>query len=416
MRSVPFGPPSIGPKLKEIIEREDANLSEFATKSSEAIGHGGDDNFLRTPFGIDIDRIMHSPFYNRYVDKTQVFSFYKNDDITRRALHVQLVSRIARIIGKALSLNLDLIEAIALGHDIGHTPFGHKGEKYLSEISFEKSGKFFNHNVHSVKVLKDISGQKLTLQTLNGILCHNGEKLCGEYHPAPKLTAEEFEEVFKSCYTGESEEENRKKLDSLKPFTLEGCVVRISDMIAYVGKDRQDAYKAGLRIEEFKSSNAGFLGKNSAAIKNLTFNIVKNSIGKPYIKLDKDVEDELRRVKDENSRLIYQDKNVGEPYEKCIKPMMQLVFDELVGDYRSNVNNSHIYVYYMNALYTDNSKSNYYLENGNLRSETNIFDVVVDYIASMTDDYFIDLFKKMFPNNPLNQEIKYKEYFAETNS
>ena len=89
---------------------------------------------LRTPFIRDIDKIMHCPYYNRYTDKTQVFSFYKNDDMTRRALHVQLVSRIARSIGSVLNLNLDLIEAIALGHDIGHTPVGHAGERYISEV------------------------------------------------------------------------------------------------------------------------------------------------------------------------------------------------------------------------------------------------------------------------------------------
>ena len=91
-------------------------------------------SILRTAFIRDIDKIMHCPYYNRYADKTQVFSFYKNDDITRRGLHVQLVSRIARTIGKALNLNLDLIEAIALGHDIGHTPFGHAGEEFLDEL------------------------------------------------------------------------------------------------------------------------------------------------------------------------------------------------------------------------------------------------------------------------------------------
>ena len=106
-------------------------------------------NVLRTAFIRDIDKIMHCPYYNRYTDKTQVFSFYKNDDITRRALHVQLVSRIARTIGKALALNQELIEAIALGHDIGHTPFGHAGEEYLDGLLFAHSGRHFSHNIHS---------------------------------------------------------------------------------------------------------------------------------------------------------------------------------------------------------------------------------------------------------------------------
>ena len=129
----------LSPELTERI-REDIRLGtrpDFSAKSSEAIRRdptADRESVWRPAYARDVDKIMHSPYYNRYTDKTQVFSFYKNDDITRRALHVQLVSRIARSIGSALNLNLDLIEAIALGHDIGHTPFGHAGERYLSEV------------------------------------------------------------------------------------------------------------------------------------------------------------------------------------------------------------------------------------------------------------------------------------------
>ena len=140
---------------------------------------------LRTAFIRDIDKIMHCPYYNRYADKTQVFSLYKNDDITRRGLHVQLVSRIARTIGKALSLNLDLIEAIALGHDIGHTPFGHAGEEFLDELYYSHAGRHFSHNIHSVRVLDGIFPYNISLQTLNGIASHDGEMELSEYHPKP---------------------------------------------------------------------------------------------------------------------------------------------------------------------------------------------------------------------------------------
>lgn len=119
-------------QLASLFHGIDERLSPFATKNEKAVRKEPyrNDDLLRSEFGIDVDKILHNALYNRYVDKTQVFSFYKNDDITRRALHVQLVARIAKIIGQALELNLDLIEAIALGHDIGHTPFGHKGEKF----------------------------------------------------------------------------------------------------------------------------------------------------------------------------------------------------------------------------------------------------------------------------------------------
>ena len=147
--------------LEEINNTYDSNLSPFATKNEDVVRSARAPRYdiIRPPYAYDVDCIIYNPFYNRYTDKTQVFSFYKNDDVTRRALHVQLVSKIARTIGRALKLNLDLIEAIALGHDMGHTPFGHKGEELLSEC-YEESTKrrhgkprYFNHNVHSARTL-----------------------------------------------------------------------------------------------------------------------------------------------------------------------------------------------------------------------------------------------------------------------
>ena len=143
-------------KDRIIEDRAKGYVNPFACKNDMVIRRNmkrDKENLWRPAFVRDTEKIMHSPYYNRYADKTQVFSFYKNDDISRRAYHVQLVSRIARNIGKVLGLNNDLIEAIALGHDIGHTPFGHAGERILNEIYREKTGRFFNHNVHSVRVL-----------------------------------------------------------------------------------------------------------------------------------------------------------------------------------------------------------------------------------------------------------------------
>ena len=225
----------------------------------------------RPTFVHDIDKIMHCPFYNRYADKTQVLSLYKNDDITRRALHVQLVSRIARTIGKALNLNLDLIEAIALGHDIGHTPFGHAGEEFLDELYFEHTGRHFSHNIHSVRVLDKIFPYNISLQTLNGIAAHDGEMELCEYRPKPLDNFTEFDEQIEACYIDKS---NVRKL--LAPATLEGCVMRISDIIAYLGKDRQDADRAKIiRNSDFEDSTIGIY--NAQIINNMIVNIVENS-------------------------------------------------------------------------------------------------------------------------------------------
>ena len=134
-----------------------------------------DATITRPAFARDIEKIINIPAYNRYADKTQVFSFVENDDICRRGLHVQLVSRISRGIGDLLGLNVQLIEAIALGHDLGHTPFGHAGERYLSEIFEQHTGLTFRHNVHSVRVMDQLYRRNISLQTLDGALCHNGE-------------------------------------------------------------------------------------------------------------------------------------------------------------------------------------------------------------------------------------------------
>ena len=166
----------------------------------------------RPAFVRDCEKIMHIPYYNRYADKTQVFSLYKNDDISRRASHVQLVSRTARNIGQALNLNLDLIEAISIGHDIGHTPFGHEGERKLSQIYHDHTGRYFNHNIHSARVLDRIFPVNLSLQTLDGIICHNGEMEMQAYKPQAYTDFKVFDQKMEMCYTekGATKKRSRK--------------------------------------------------------------------------------------------------------------------------------------------------------------------------------------------------------------
>ncbi|MBQ3266816.1 MAG: HD domain-containing protein, partial [Atopobiaceae bacterium] len=153
-------------------------MSEFATPDSAVLRRDPEHDrasVLRPAFVRDSDKICHIPAYNRLAGKTQVFSFRSNDDLTRRGLHVQLVARIARDISRALGLNVKLTEAIALGHDIGHTPFGHAGERFLNDVYHSRTGRWFFHNVQSVRVLDVLYGRNLALQTLDGVLCHNGE-------------------------------------------------------------------------------------------------------------------------------------------------------------------------------------------------------------------------------------------------
>lgn len=129
--------------IKEIMKLSESMLSEYACKSESAIKMREEIEDIRPMFFRDIDKIIHSQSYTRYIDKTQVYSFVDNDHITHRVLHVQLVSKVARTIGRALRLNEDLIEAIALAHDVGHTPFGHTGEKYLNDIAKKEGIRIF---------------------------------------------------------------------------------------------------------------------------------------------------------------------------------------------------------------------------------------------------------------------------------
>ena len=353
-------------------------------------------NIIRTAFIRDIDKIIHCPYYNRYADKTQVFSFYKNDDITRRGLHVQLVSRIARTIGKALGINLDLIEAIALGHDIGHTPFGHAGEEFLDELLFSHTNRHFSHNIHSVRVLDKIFPYNISLQTLNGIASHDGEMELCEYHTKPLQNFDEFDSLIESCYL------DKKNVRKLTPATLEAAVMRISDIIAYLGKDRQDAEKADvLKTDAYEDCAIGTY--NAEIINNLIVNIVENSYGKPYIKMDAEHFEALKKAKADNYALIYKNDIVKAEMESTVKPMMSKMYEKLLDDLINENKSSPIFTHHINYI----NKAHYKRESPYEQTEPN--QIVVDYIASMTDDYFIDLYARLFPKSDL--KITYKGYF-----
>lgn len=355
-------------------------------------------NLWRPAYVRDIEKILHSPYYNRYADKTQVFSFYKNDDISRRSLHVQLVSRIAKNISSMLGLDINLTEAIALGHDIGHTPFGHAGEKCINEISMEKTGRAFMHNLQSVRVLDKIFDYNITLNTLDGILCHNGELPLDKYTPAPYESFEKFDQMLEECY------ENPQASKKLIPATLEGCVVRISDLIAYIGKDRQDSVRAKVIKDEsvFSSGNLGRF--NASIINNLIVNVIENSYGKNYIKLNKEYYDDLMLAMKENYQLIYLSDSVRDVQQNVIKPMFAKVFDSLLNDIKSHKTESVIFRHHINYI----SKVRAFYNSESYLDLNTPEDIVIDYISSMTDDYFSDMYSYLFPKST---PIKYVSYF-----
>ncbi len=371
----------------------------------------------RPAFVRDVEKIMHVPFYSRYMDKTQVFSLVANDDVSRRALHVQIVSRIARNIGKMLNLNIDLIEAISLGHDIGHTPFGHSGEYKLSELYQGECGRFFNHNIHSARVLDEIFPLNLTLQTLDGIICHNGEMEAQKYEPEAYDSFAVFDEKMENCYR------NEKAISGLVPNTLEGCVMRISDIIAYLGKDRQDAMRLGFLPQDAEFSKGAIGESNAEIINNMIVNIVENSYGKPFLSMDEEFFEALSKAKRDNYEYIYKSEKMLKVFTDTINPMFEMMFEELLKQAKEKDANSVLYRHHVKYIeeqtekYADIKKSRADAPDegrGKIRRsvvyrDNAPCDLVVDYIAGMTDDYFVDLFHYLFPKSSLN--VEYKGYF-----
>ncbi len=364
-----------------LLEREN-NLSRFATKSSNAIRLREEDDDIRPPFFRDVDRIIHSNSYTRYIDKTQVFSFLNNDHISKRSVHVQLVSKIARTIGRCLNLNEDLIEAIALGHDIGHTPIGHVGESILNEISQKELGEYFMHNVQSVRTYLTIDnngkGKNLSIQVLDGILCHNGEVLNNVYEPNFNKTKEDFLNEYNLCYKDLSVSKN------IRPMTLEGCIVRISDVIAYIGRDIEDSIQIGLlKRSDLPRDIVEVLGDNNKDVINtIIMDIVKNSYDKPYIKMSNKVFDAISKLKDFNYKNIYAKANSSETIDSY-RRAFNGIFSKYLSDLEYNNRKSEIY-----TLFIDNMSEEYLNGTDNKR-------IVIDFIAGMTDDYFIESYEKL---------------------
>ena len=357
--------------IKNRIVNKEENLSIYACKSKDAIRLKPRVEDVRPAFFHDTDTIIHSQSYSRYLDKTQVFSFSDNDHISKRMIHVQLVSKIARTIGRCLNLNEDLIEAMALGHDIGHTPIGHVGEKILSEISMRELGIPFMHNMQSVRTYMDIKNKNLTIQVLDGMMCHNGEKLEEEYFPVKK-TKEEFLKDYEEA--SKSKDYERK----MHPMTLEGCVVRISDVIAYIGRDLEDAIEIGLlKREDIPKEITSILGStNSEIVNTLILDIVHNSYEKGKIIISKEVYKALNELLKFNYKYVYASANTKETI-KYYEEGMNKIYNKYLKDLDDNNKSSNIYKIFLNY------ESKEYIENNSNKR------IVIDFIAGMTDDFFL---------------------------
>jgi len=356
---------------------EKDRLSPYATLSIQAVRRREEQEIIdghRENFSIDADRILHSLAYSRYIDKTQVFYLIKNDHITHRVLHVQLVSKIGRTIGRLLRLNEDLIEAIALGHDIGHAPFGHDGEKFLSDLYREYGLGNFLHNVQGVRFLEVLekkgAGWNLSLQVLDGILSHNGEVHNRALFPdGGKDFARLEEEIEKLTENPEF---------PIWPMTIEGCVVRMADTISYIGRDIEDAIRLGLiKRNEIPPDCRRRLGEtNGTIVYTLVEDLISESLEKPSISFSPEVADALGKLKDFNQEFIYADTKAKSQTEK-LRLMFELLFEKYYRDLKTGSDHSVIF-----REFLDGMSSSY-------RDKNPPAMIVRDFIAGMTDDYFL---------------------------
>ena len=364
---------------EKIINGNEKNLSVLATKDSDyiRIKDGKKSEEKKYPFFYDANEILQLLSYTRYIDKTQVFTEAGNDNVTKRVLHVQLVSKIGRTIGRYLNLNEDLIEAIALGHDVGHVPFGHVGESILNKISLANNEGYFMHNVQSVRnfMVLENNGQgvDLSVQVLDGILCHNGEIIEGIYVPVNK-TKQQFLDEYNSCYV------DKNASLKLAPMTLEGCVVRISDVVAYIGRDFEDAITLGiLKRDDFPHHIKEVLGNtNSEIVNTIVDDIISNSYEKNYIKMSKKVYEALEEFKKFNYTNIYNKAHTPDDineYEKMFNGLFKFYLDNFEG---SNDLHDKFLISMSDEYKNNNTKAR----------------IIIDYIAGMTDNYFIKKYRE----------------------
>ena len=375
--------------MNEVLEKAKSNmllkekdLSQYACKSEKGIWLKDDIEDIRPIFYRDIDRIIHSSGYTRYIDKTQVYSFVQNDHITRRVLHVQLVSKIARTIGRSLCLNEDLIEAIALGHDIGHTPFGHKGESLLNDLCKKEGIGYFCHNAQSVRILQDIEGLNISVQTLDGILAHNGEILVNRYEHNTEKTIEEFE---RDLYNSLHVEDYSKKII---PQTIEGSVVRLSDIIAYIGRDIEDAITLGIvNRDDIPKYAKEVLGEtNSKIVDTLIKDVIINSMDKPFLSFSDRIFEALIELQNWNYENIYNSEKANANYDRIEKDVTRLYYYYLQKIREVNIDEE-----LLKSSITSSEKTLYHFVNKmRYKTDEGIKRIIIDYIAGQTDKFFLN--------------------------
>ncbi len=376
---------------RKLREQQEDLLSPFAARSINSFGRLVPEEKcpIRTDYERDGNRILYSMEFRRLRHKTQVFFNAKNDHICTRMEHVLNVGSIAVTIARTLNLNQDLTYAIALGHDLGHAPFGHSGERVLNKCMQKiDSSMGFQHELHSLRVVEKLAtriskekindncGLNLTFEVKDGIVSH-----CGENYNEYILTRD-MDKTPASLH-------NIKNRGAL-PFTLEACVVRLVDKIAYAGRDIEDAVRVKLMdMQDIPGDIRNELGhSNGEIINTLVCDLVENSYGRGCIQLSPSKGEALKKLINENVRLIYKADKITR-YEKIAENTLEGLFDNLlqsVSDIEKlQFSDAKVYRMFYNFItdkcYDDNESD---------------AQKVIDFIAGMTDSFAQGCFEEIY--------------------
>lgn len=377
-----------------LLEAEE-KLSPFATKSKDTLGRKFPirrDPF-RLEFARDETRIIHSPPFRRLKHKTQVFLSPHNDHICTRLEHVLHVSSIASVVGRCLNLNADLINAIAKAHDLGHPPFGHSGERCLDKLLVEQGHTDgFKHEMHGLRVVDKLtnygSGLNLTYEVRDGIITHCGEQFDKTVTPDRARDLHDLDMITDRRFY---------------PATLEGCVVRMVDRIAYLGRDLEDGIKAGLiRKGDIPSELSRGLGTDNGKIIGTFVNdTIANSLDTNSVGMSNEVFELMRALKDFNYEYIYHHPDV-QLKSKRSSHIIEQLFHELMGIIDESETGTHT-SYVKSRIKEVPSLGVYFdfMKNTNYTPETPHWRIVGDYVAGMTDLFAQRTYAQLFLPTPV---------------
>ncbi len=385
--------------LVECSNEKNAKWEKMVERRTKLYSRGND---IRSEFERDYTRIIHCQAYRRMRHKTQVFFSPSIDHICTRMEHVILVESISHTISNYLGLNNDLTKAIAMAHDIGHSPFGHQGEHILSEISKKDLGKTFWHErngmelVDKVELLEDdkknMLNLNLTYAVRDGIISH-----CGEIDENSLRPRDEYIDLYKYDYPNQ-----------YNPYTWEGCVVKISDKIAYLGRDIQDAITFGI-IDEHLRELYDLIGidnnkviNNTVIINKLVYDICENSNPKDGLKFSSESYDFMNKLKEFNYKYIYKDERLVHS-TKYFELIINTIYEVLKEYYSNKEKVKKYYPQVINdfedwlKMYWNDKREKIYLNDSicDLNKETEFYQAIIYYISGMTDNFAIDTYNKI---------------------